>query len=67
VTRPRAADDFATIRTRLEELRRERAEVLASEQEREPEGPQPRRADAARPRPVRETGLLPSVRRALIR
>jgi hypothetical protein len=25
VTRPRAADDFATIRARLEELRRERA------------------------------------------
>jgi hypothetical protein len=25
VTRPRAADDFATIRARMEELRRERA------------------------------------------
>jgi hypothetical protein len=28
VTRPRAADDFVTIRARLEELRRERAQVL---------------------------------------
>jgi hypothetical protein len=27
VTRPRAADDFATIRARLEELRRERAQA----------------------------------------
>jgi hypothetical protein len=29
VTRPRAADDFATIRARIEELRRERAQILA--------------------------------------
>jgi hypothetical protein len=28
VTRPRAADDFATIRARMEELRRERAQTL---------------------------------------
>ena len=28
VTRPRAADDFATIRARMEELRRERAQAL---------------------------------------
>ena len=27
MTRPRAADDFATIRARLEELRRERAQA----------------------------------------
>jgi len=31
VTRPRAADDFTTIRARMEELRRERA--LASKKE----------------------------------
>jgi hypothetical protein len=30
VTRPRAADDFAMIRARMEELRRERAIVQAS-------------------------------------
>jgi hypothetical protein len=31
VTRPRAADDFATIRARLEELRQEREAVHATE------------------------------------
>ena len=31
VTRPRAADDFATIRERLEELRRERARAFKKE------------------------------------
>jgi hypothetical protein len=31
VTRPRAADDFATIRARMEELRRERAHALKKE------------------------------------
>jgi hypothetical protein len=30
VTRPRAADDFETIRARMEELRRERAQMLAA-------------------------------------
>jgi ElaB/YqjD/DUF883 family membrane-anchored ribosome-binding protein len=29
VTRPRAADDFATIRARMEELRRDRAPLAA--------------------------------------
>jgi hypothetical protein len=31
VKRPRAADDFATIRARMEELRRERAQALKKE------------------------------------
>jgi hypothetical protein len=31
VNRPRAADDFATIRARIEELRRERAQALKKE------------------------------------
>ena len=31
MTRPRAADDFATIRARLEELRRERAQPSEKE------------------------------------
>jgi hypothetical protein len=31
VTRPRAADDFATIRARMEELRRERAQASRTE------------------------------------
>lgn len=33
MTRHRAADDFATIRARMEELRRERAETLAADDE----------------------------------
>ena len=33
VTQPRAADDFATIRARMEELRRERAGEQATENE----------------------------------
>jgi hypothetical protein len=36
VTRPRAADDFTTIRARMEELRRERAQSLKDP--REPDG-----------------------------
>jgi hypothetical protein len=31
VTRPRAADDFAAIRARMEELRRERAQTVKKE------------------------------------
>ena len=31
MTRPRAADDFATIRARMEELRRERAQASKDE------------------------------------
>ena len=37
MTRPRAADDFATIRARIEELRRERAQAPKPET-RETEG-----------------------------
>jgi len=64
VTRPRAADDFATIRSRLEELRREREEVFAASQEAENEQ-RPRRADTTRARVMREMGLLPSIRRGI--
>jgi hypothetical protein len=40
--RPRAADDFATIRSRMEELRRERAEASADAgQARSVNGPRP--------------------------
>ena len=34
MTRPRAADDFATIRARLEELRRERAQASKRDESR---------------------------------
>jgi hypothetical protein len=45
VTRPRAADDFATIRARMEELRRERSPGPPAEEEprggRQPRGYDP--------------------------
>ena len=41
MTRPRAADDFATIRARMEELRRERAQVLAEVRRRSVIHPRP--------------------------
>jgi hypothetical protein len=52
---------------RLEELRREREEVLAAEATDPVDRPQPRRPESGRPRVGRDPGLLPSVRRALIR
>ena len=41
MTRTRAADDFAVIRARVEELRRERAKVLAEAVGRSARGPRP--------------------------
>jgi hypothetical protein len=41
MTRPRAADDFATIRARMEELRRERDEASADDEPRAAIGPRP--------------------------
>lgn len=58
MTRPRAADDFATIRARMEELRRERAQALKKEaQDTESAGPGSRgllRRIEGRPRPEPE-------------
>jgi hypothetical protein len=48
VTRPRAADDFAAIRERLEVLRRERARMPADDASDAPEKP----------------GIWPTIRRA---
>ena len=50
MNRPRAADDFAAIRTRLEELRRERAPASAEPQAR----PEPPRSShtTSTPRPL---------------
>jgi hypothetical protein len=42
VNRPRAADDFATIRTRMEELRREREGTKPSDKGAQPDPPMPR-------------------------
>jgi hypothetical protein len=46
VNRPRPADDFATIRARMEELRRER------------EGAQPAEGDLQRDPPMRRAGTV---------
>jgi hypothetical protein len=54
VSRPRAADDFATIRARMEELRRERAGDADSGQQR-PGG----EGDAERRRRARIEGWPP--------
>ena len=58
--RPRAADDFATIRARMEELRRERARAPADDD--------PRRTDSPRSYPIsNRPGLSPAMRRALVK
>jgi hypothetical protein len=55
VTRPRAADDFATIRARMEELRRERAQATKNESEdATPSGRGVLRGADARQRPDQE-------------
>jgi hypothetical protein len=41
MARPRAADDFAAIRARLEELRRERQSAPSAEDSDAPLGPRP--------------------------
>jgi len=60
VSRPRAADDFATIRARLEELRRARDGSAADEVGRSGE-PEPRHGngDSERRRRARMEGLPP--------
>jgi hypothetical protein len=49
VNRPRAADDFATIRARMEELRREREGTKLSEREAQRDQPMPRGGAIRRP------------------
>jgi hypothetical protein len=66
VVRPRAADDFPTIRARMEELRRERASVPADDEDRRPDGLRPY-AIGDRPWPAERSGLSPELRRALLR
>ena len=50
MTRPRAADDFATIRARMEELRREREGALDGESDLQRDAP-PHRARTVRRTP----------------
>ena len=42
MNRPRAADDFATIRARMEELRRERERPTPSDEDARRDAPMPR-------------------------
>jgi hypothetical protein len=58
VTRPRAADDFATIRARLEELRRERLDA-EGEPTRPPRRGDGRTSDPERRRKEKSEGLPP--------
>ena len=61
MTRPRAADDFAMIRARMEELRRERAKVQASagSDAEPPRGPVPFYRASPRERESEERRILP--------
>jgi len=52
VNRPRAADDFATIRARMEELRREREGALAAESDLHQDPPMHRARSLGRWPPV---------------
>ena len=64
VTRPRAAADFPMIRTRMEELRRERALASAgADQSQSIVGPRPY-AISIRPALAGKPHLLPAIRRA---
>ena len=59
MTTPRAADDFTIIRARMEELRRERADVTVDDEPRRPEE-RPRPYTAGRPSLPNNVGF-PSV------
>jgi hypothetical protein len=65
VTRPRAADDFATIRARIEDLRRERERADAAGSDLKSDPVRPGRTErwapgeiGAAPGRVRQSGLL---------
>ena len=59
VNRPRAADDFATIRARMEELRRERIQMLADQKGRSPIGPRPYHRATNRERGDQSDRIIP--------
>jgi hypothetical protein len=66
--RPRAADDFATIRARMEELSRKRAQVSADQRQRLPIGPSPYHRAATGNFEHQRDRLLPrSIFRAFVR
>jgi hypothetical protein len=57
VNGPRAADDFTTIRARLEELRREREQAKPSEKGAQPDLPLPRHGSIRWPLSETNAGL----------
>jgi hypothetical protein len=59
MTRPRAADDFPMIRSRMVELRRERDQLLAHQKGRSPVGPKPYHHAASNEREPGADRLLP--------
>jgi hypothetical protein len=59
VSRPRAADDFATIRARIDELRRERGEISNPANARPQPAVSEREGDAERRRRERIEGFPP--------
>jgi hypothetical protein len=66
VARPRAADDFTAIRTRMEELRRERTAAPADDANRGANGAPPDAVvGSVRGLAGRSSGLSPIMRRAL--
>ena len=66
MARPRAADDFTAIRTRMEELRRERTAAPADDANRRANGAPPDAVVGSAPGLAgRSSGLSPIMRRAL--
>ena len=61
---PRAADDFAVIRARMEELRRDRAQVSADRDSRPP-GPRPYHAVSSVTENGRQRRLSRAIRQKL--
>jgi hypothetical protein len=66
MTRPRAADDFAVIRARLEELRRSRVSASA-EPEPRPHPPRPYHTPSAVTPNANPRPLAPAMRQKLFR
>jgi hypothetical protein len=67
VTRSRAVDDFAAIRSRMEELRRERKQMTEEGGDFDPAPRAGTVASGSRPRSVDQPGLSPVMKRILAR
>jgi hypothetical protein len=66
-TRPRVADDFAAMRARMEELRRERNQIEADQKGRSPIGPRPYHRPEGSERETEDNRLLPRSFRRFVR